>query len=294
MKKLPRRNRRFGSGVPMGKYSRWVDIQTTPKTKNNWRLANEELDERFEALQRIIPYLTAKHGLKKLLSGIPGGSDYKDLRKSLRISEIPMGKKGGAYSIHVPVKGRRIRKVDVAKTVIYVRAKKKLTRPDPAIKILEDRGPWTADTLPFWPNKKEALVVQRKVTKKEADRVAKEQKNKLPRILTELKEAGRTIKKPKAGESGHVKRKGKAVPDVAMQALGLEFGGTGKKSRPVFRRMIRFILLLMRRLAKKEPVIKQVLTDANSKKYNQYPPRVGRVSMGEAKKFIGFQKRLGR
>ena len=278
----------------MGKYDRFVDIQKSPRTINNWRLATNELEERFRSLHRTVSYLAAKDAHELILSSIPGGSEYADLRKSMRISEIGVGNDAGAYSVHAPVKGRRVRKIDVPKTVIYVRAKSKLTRPDPAVKLLEDKGPWTVDTIPFWPNKKEATVVQRKVTRKEADTVAKEQQGKLSGIRAELLEMGRRIKPAKAGDPGHVKRGGKAVPDVGMQALELEFGGQGKRSKPVFRKMVSAVKGSMRRMGHKNKVIGQTVSDPNSKRYKNFPPRMSKISVSKAKDFSGFQKRLGR
>jgi hypothetical protein len=277
----------------MGKNDRVIDIQKTPKDRNNWRLAEKELEERFASLQRTVSYLSAKAAYDKLMSDIPGGSEYKDLRKSLRISEIGVGDKGGAYSVHVPSRGRRIRKMDVGKTVIYVRAKKRLSRPDAGVKILEDKGPWTADTIPFWPNKKEATVVQRKVTKKEADKVAKAQKGKEAEVRAALAEVGRRIKPKKPGGPGQVKRGGKAIPDVGMQALELEFGGDGKRSKPVFRRMIGASTKGVKGLGKHK-VVKQSVSDPNSKIYKQFPPKVSKIGTSVAGKFKGFQKRLGR
>jgi len=277
----------------MGKYDRIIDIQKTPKSRNNWRLAEKELSERFNSLRRTISYLSAKSAYDKLMSDIPGGSDYKDLKKSLKISEIGVGDDGGAYSVHVPEKGRRIRKIDVPRTVIYVRAKKRLARPDPGVQILEDKGPWTADTIPFWPNKKEATVVQRKVTKKEADKVAKAQESKVSEVRAALAEVGRRIKPKKPGDPGQVKRGGKAIPDVAMQALELEFGGEGKRSKPVFRRMIAASTKGVKKLGSHKVVLQSV-SDPNSRIYKQFPPKVSKIGTSVAGKFKGFQKRLGR
>jgi hypothetical protein len=277
----------------MGKGSRIVDIQKSPKTRNNWRLAEEEMEERFASLKRTVSYLSAKASYDKLMSDIPGGSDYKDLKKSLKISEVGVGGKGGAYSVHVPAKGRRIRKMDVPRTVIYVRGKKRLSRPDASVQILEDMGPWTADTIPFWPNKKEATVVQRKVTKKEADKVAKMQLAKASEVRGKLAESGRRLKPKKPGDPGQVKRGGKAIPDVSMQALELEFGGDGKRSKPVFRRMIGAAKKGVGKMGKNK-VVRQSVSDPNSKIYKQFPPKVSKIGTSVAGKFKGFQKRLGR
>ena len=279
----------------MANVSRFVDIKKSPKTINNWRLVEEELEDRGASMHRIVSYLVAKEFYDLLMSKIPGGSKYRNLRQSLRISEVSAGKKGesAAYSVHVPVKSKRVRKMDVAKTVIYVRAKKRLNRPDPAVMLLEDKGPWTADTIPFWPSKREASVIQRKVSKEEAEKVSKMQKPNEGKIRAELLDLGKRVKKKKPGKPGHVGRKGKAVVDVAMQALDMEFGSSGGPSNPIFRKSVRAIKKGMKRLPEKYRVIKQAMLDPNSKKYKGYPPRVPKISSSEASKFMGFQTRLG-
>jgi len=279
----------------MPKGGRFVDIQKSPSTINNWRLVTKELTERAEALHKIVSYLAAKNAFDMIKDEIPGGSDYADLKESLQLVEIGVGGKNRAgYAIYAPTKSKRIRKLDVPKTVLYVRAKKRLVRPDPAVQILEDKGPWTADTIPFWPTKKEATVIQRKVTKKEADKVAKMQSGKIAGIRSELREMGRKIKKGKPGDPGKVTRRSKAIPDVAMQALEMEFGGGSGKSKPVFRRMIKSISSSIGRMAISEKIIGQTMTNPNSKRYKSFPPKLDKISSGQASKFAGFQNRLGR
>lgn len=279
----------------MGNNDRFVDITESPDTRNNWRLAKEELVERGAAMARMISYAVAKEALAALLDEIPGGSDYDELRKALKISEIGGPKKGkeSAFAIHIPSKGRRIKKIDVGKTVIFVHAKKSLNRPAEDIQLLEDSGPWTADTIPFWPTDSEALVVQRKVSKREADKVAKEQKLKLPKLVHQFKEMGRSIKPVKPGSPGRIKRNAKAVPDLAMQALNLEFGGGDTKSKPVFRKVFRGIKQSIHGLADRFDEIMDAMTDPNSKTYKTWPKRMDKISSSEAGKFGGFQKRLG-
>lgn len=280
----------------MGKNERFVDITQSSDTRNNWRLATEELVERGEAMARMISYAVAKEAFDALLDEIPSGNDYDELRKALKLSEVGGPKKGkeAAFAIHIPMKGRRIKKIDVAKTVIYVHTKKSLNRPAEDVQLLEDTGPWTADTIPFWPKDSEAVIVQRKVSKREADKVAKEQKMKLPRLIHQFTEMGRNIKPMKPGSPGRIKRNAKAVPDLAMQALNLEFGGGGSgKSKPVFRKVFRAIKGKISGLAERFDEIKDAMTDPNSKKYKNWPKRMDKISSSEASKFKGFQKRLG-
>lgn len=278
----------------MGKYDRIVDIQKTPKTENNWRLVTEELEERFKHLHRITSYQAAQEFYDMVMSQIPSGADYKDLKKALRIAEISVGAGDRAgFTVHAPMKASRVRKLDVPKTVIYVRAKKRLIKPDPAVQILEDYGPWTADTIPFWPKKKKADVVQRKVTKKEADKVAKAQKTKESEVWTKLGKIGVRIKKPKPGQPGAVSRdQKKAIPDVGMLALTLEFGGEGKRSNPVFRKSLRKVTAGMGGMSKRYRIFKDTVSNPNTKRYKRYPKKMDKISTGKARAYVGFQKRI--
>lgn len=275
-------------------FDHFVNITQTTKTKNNWRLTSE-LIERTEALARMISYAIAKEAFDALLDEIPSTNDYNELRKGLKLVEVGGGKKGkeASFAIYIPTKGRNIKKMDVSKTVIFVRAKKGNNPPGEDVMILERNNPWTADTIPFWPKNSEAVVSQRKTTKREADQVAKEKKPKLKRISRELKEAGRRIEPYRPGSPGRIKRNAKAVPDLAMQAMNLEFGGGGVKSKPVFRKIFGSIKRTLNGLPDRFDEIKNAMTDPNSKKYKNWPSTMDKISSGQAGKFIGFQKRLG-
>lgn len=279
----------------MGKYDRFVDIETSPDTRNNWRLATKELPERAAAMVRMISYAAAKDVYDQVLDQIPGGSDYADLKKALKLVEISGGKKGqeAAFAIYVNPKGRRIKKIDTQKTLILVQAKKGRNPAPDDVALLDRLGPWTADTLPFWPRRSEAVVVQRKVSKKEVDAVAKKLKKQLPDIRRQLLELGRRIAPDKPDAPGKIKRNAKAVPDIAMQALSLEFGGEGVRSKPVFRKAIGGVKRSMGRLPGRYVEIKDAMTEPNSKKYKNWPPRLDKISSNIASTFKGFQKRLG-
>jgi len=279
----------------MAKGGRFVDIKKSPRTINAWRLALKERRQRTIAMHRIVSYLVAKDFYDMLMKQIPSGSEYKSLRESLRISEVSVGLGAkAAYAVHVPVKSRKIRKLDTAKTIIEVRAKKRLNKPDPAVLLLEEEGPWTADTLPFWPSKKLATVVQRKVSKREVDELAKDQEKKRKKVRAELRKIRKQNRESEGGgKQGRVGRKGKAIPDVSMLALDLEFGTGGGKSKPVFRKSIRHAKQGIKRLPKRYKKIVQAMNDPNSKIYKNYPPKMKKISKGEATGFIGFQKRLG-
>jgi hypothetical protein len=279
----------------VGKFERFINIETSPDTRNNWRLATEELSERVAALPRMIAYAVAKEAFEALLREIPSDNNYKELRNSLKLVEVGGGKNGkeSAFAIHIPVKGRKIKNIDVSKTVISIRAKKGQDAPAADVLLLESSGPWTADTIPFWPEKSEAVIVQRKTTKRETDKLSKAQKKKIPGLLRQFKELGRRIKPYKPGDPGRIGRNAKAIPDLAMQALNLEFGGGGAKSKPVFRKVFRSATKSISGLPDRFTHIMDAMTEPNSKMYKNWPKRIDQISSGQAGKFIGFQKRLG-
>ena len=274
---------------------RFVDIEQSPDTRNNWRLATSELVERGQAMTRMVAYAVAKEAFDMLLGEIPDGNEYAELKRSLKLSEVGGPKKGkeSVFAIHIPIKGRRIKSIDVSKTIISIIAKKSQNRPAEDILLLENNGPWTVDTIPFWPTTREAIIVQRKATKREADKVSKAQKHKIPKLLAQLKEMGRSIKPIKPGAPGKIGRNTKAVPDLAMLALNLEFGSNGTKSKPIFRKTFRSAKKSIGGIANRFTEIKDAMTDPNSRKYKNWPKRMDKISSAQASGFQGFQKRLG-
>jgi len=245
-------------------------------------------------MAKMISYAVAKEAFDKLLQQIPGGPNYAELRGALRLVEVNGPKKGkAAYAIHIPTKGRRVKQIDVSSTIITVIAKKGKRRAAPDVALLELHGPWTADTIPFWPLKSEATITQRKSTRRSVEHLAKDQKKKLPMLLRRFKDLGRKIKPYEPGNPGRIKRTAKAVPDLAMQALSLEFGGSGVKSKPVFRKVFGSIKGSIGSLTKRFAQIKDAMTDPDSKVYRNWPKKMDNISVGQAKSFAGFQKRLG-
>jgi hypothetical protein len=276
--------------------SRFMDIYQTPRTRNNWRLATKELDKRAGSLYRMVSYAAAKSLYDSVLASLPGGSDYADLRNGLKVEEVEAGKKGksAAFAVHVSPRAKRVRKVDLGKTVIYVRVVRKNDTSARDIQILEDNGPWTPDTIPFWPKKSQALVIQRKVSKREADQISEMKKPGLDKVIRQLNEVGRKVKKPQFGKAGTVGRKGKAVPDVSLLAQSLEFGQQGRRGKPVWRRALADLRSSgIKRLPDRFKEIDNALHDPNSRRWKSWPPKGRTIPSSRARSFVPFQKRLG-
>lgn len=266
------------------------------KHRNNWRMVTEEWLLRGQRMMKGTVYALASQMYDEVIDRIPSTSGYREFTESLRVSEISGAVKktdGGAYAVHIPAKGRRVRRVDVATTVIYVRVKKRLRKNRKDLMYLEDNGPWTADTIPFWPSYKEAVVQQRKVKKREADDVAKRQKKVASKVKRELAELGKKYAGKSKGKDGAISRDQKAIPDLAMQGLNMEFGMSGDRANPVFRPAIRAVKDGARRIPSRYPVVREAMLSPNTQRWKTWPPRQDKISRKEAANFVGFMKRLG-
>src|SRR5580704_3371172 len=144
----------------------------------------KELDKRGKAYARMIPYALATD-LMDLVKSKLIGSKYKDISKNLTVAAGP----DNTFAVTFKNRNQKIKKTDAPVTLIYIKAKRVQDRVKPEIKILQDYGPWTVDTIPFWPSKQQAIITQRKVDKRTVDKIGKAKsdiKDKVNRELTKL------------------------------------------------------------------------------------------------------------
>lgn len=268
------------------------DALPDSETAGGWKFFTDDLDKRMQAVKKMMVYIAAQELLTHLKDKIPDTDEYDDLRDSLTLSEIP-GKEPG-YSVHASMKHRKVRKVDQARTVLYVRAKRGLLNPTPErIKFLEDYGPWTTDTIPFWPSKKLAVVVQRQVTKREADQIAKMQDKQKSKTAMEMQRLGVKEQK-KGGLASQRSRRNKAVPDTSFAALQLEYGGPGHRPVPAWRVGVGEVMRTgIKAAPRKYKELKQTFTDPYSNKWKRWPKVKDKVKVREARGFAPFMKKLG-
>lgn len=269
-------------------------IKPVTKDLPTWDFISQ-MEKRGAALMRMIPYTAAMQLKEGLLARIPKKSDYEEYRNSLGVAEVGGGKEGreSAFALRARTRARKIKKTDVRKTVIYVRKNKSRQMPeDLAIKILSDNGPWTADTIPFWPKKSDAVVIQRKVTAREADAIARDRKKEWPRVRRELGKIGRRFPARRKGP-GQIKRKQKAIPDLAMLALSLEFGREGRRAVPAWRKTLQEIRVNLKRMPNRDKHIAKTWENPNYKGWRNWPNVSDEISRSEAANYVGFQERLG-
>ena len=274
-----------------GSLSSPFDISEDADTRDAFRYA-ETMDKRMKSVMRMYCYVAADLLLKKLLSKLPRSDRWKEYRDSLELAEIPVSG-SAAFVVHAKLRARRVKQVDAARTVLYVRGKKKLDKVPDYIQLLEDYGPWTPDTIPFWPDKAEALVIQRQVSKREADKIAKSQERKRVEIRRKLAGMGYGAESAKEKRSRR-KRSGKAVPDVAFEALSLEFGAPGIRAVPAWRTSLSEIKSVdIKRAHELYRNISEALFNPRFNRWESWPKVDKKARASDLRDYTGFQIRLG-
>jgi hypothetical protein len=270
------------------------NILKDSETGPGWRYV-DQLEDRLKSIKRMFVYVAAQELLTNLKDKIPKTAEYRDLRDSLVLSEIPGGDEP-SFSVHASLKSRKVKKVDQQKTVLYVRVKRGLLNPAPErIKFLEDNGPWTTDTIPFWPSKKWAVVVQRLVSKREADHIARMQRSQSGKISALMQKLSiKKLQKDKAATASQRLRMNKAVPDTSFVAIQLEYGGEGHRPIPAWRVGVGDVMRSgIKTAPRKYRELKKALSDPDSTQWKRWPKVKDKVKVGVARGFTPFMKKLG-
>lgn len=269
----------------------FVNIWLSPRHRKNMRLV-EQLEERRKALLRMIPYAAAEELKKYIKKKLPGGRDYKDYLDSLEVSEVTGYRpdRQSAFTLHIRDKAKRVRRVESPRTALYVRKRKKLDRDDESIKLLEDMSPWTMDTIPFWPSESKAIVIQRRMSKESVSRIAERQKSREAEIRSRLASMG---KKVDYGPKKLKRSRKKAIPDMAMKALSVEFGTGDEKPIPAWRPGLRMIqTTAMKRLPSKYKQINEAMYAPDATSWKRWPRTQNRIDRKTLEKYQGFQEKV--
>lgn len=250
--------------------------------------------KRTAHFQKYLPYLAAKYVLNELLERIPKTEEWFPYRASLEIAKVTgTPRELSAYTLRSNVRDRRVRQVDAPKTVLYIRSKSRLRRVKPEIEILEKYSPWTLQTLPFMPKRGDALVITRRVSKREVAEIEKQRMKDRPKWRRDLDRAGhREINKDNKLK---LSPKARMLPDVAFEALRLEFGLGGVKGKPHWRPSIRQLKTTgFKSMLRRDRSLKRAFTDPNFRGWKRWPPKTRhKVRSGEARNYLPFQKKLG-
>ena len=273
----------------------WIEVEIDIHSRRTLEYV-ATMPDRKEAILRAVPYILANETLKGVLARIPSKDEYRAYRESLKVAKVkglnPNMEAG--YVVYSDIKSRRVGKLEQDKVVLYVRAKTARPASIPKdVQLLIDLGPWTLDTIPFWPPAGKAIVVKRKVSKREVSDIRKKQERQKAKVRSAVMKVGRKVD-PKASLSGPRALVGKAVPDVVGQALSLEFGGDGQRAIPAWRQsLIEARTIGMKQAPRRYREFSEIMYNPRSKKWKNWPIVKDSVSSSDVGDYAGFRKKLG-
>jgi hypothetical protein len=253
----------------------------------------EEWQARSEALRKQFVYRVAAWAHHSLLDRIP--SDYDLLHESLRISRvIGTPRSEPVYAVEAAARSKTLGELDAGNTLLYVQVKPHQMRAVPVeVQVLIEHGPWTASTLPFRPDPKVAVIVSRTSGSRATKRVEAARIRDRRIWKRKLERQGLRVSPP--AQQLQLNRQVRALPDVALESMKLEFGLGGVAAKPHWRPTIS--KLASRRgagiIARRREFVKAMVSVGFSA-WKTWPKRVPRrIRLSEARKFVAFQKKLG-
>lgn len=197
-----------------------LTIRADPKNKQVLRLM-KTWDQRIAAVMMAMTQNVATRTLIEIKSGAPGDIEgYPDM---LEVKTV-QGEMGWEITGIIPpgwAFSQRLRSADVQRTVLYVRPR--VTGGDvvsEAAVVLSRYNPWTMDTLPYEPTRREAAVTSRRVTDREVRPIEADRRRDVERkVERELRDLGVQLR-PK----GKVLLSRRVSRDLAFEVLCREFG----------------------------------------------------------------------
>ncbi len=250
--------------------------------------------ERLQHIEPMIPYLSAKYVLAHIQSKMPKGSAYRAYRAGLEVARVRgMGEGEFAYAVQVDMKNRLIRKVRPNQMLLFVHPKKRATKPDPATEILQRHNPWTFDSLPFTPDPKVGFVKTKRVRPSVVQTVTEQRVRERSVWSRELNRVGhREVRKDRRLK---IPKKARVLPNVALEALKLEFGLGGAKPKPLWRVGIRRLIKSgLRAFTRNPKYFVFPLTKPSDKMWKKWPIRTKHsIPTAQAQKYVPFQRKLG-
>jgi hypothetical protein len=261
------------------------------KIKDPERLFRE-WGERSRKLRSQFTYLATEYLLANLTGRIPSDPAYAIYRRGLEVVQVPVGADEDAFAVRVNPKAKRVTKLDGRRMLFYVRPRKRGRKTLPEIEVLASFSPWTLDTLPFRPSPKQASLISRKVAKREVLRVSEQLRRRRPEWSRALNELG--VRGIRRDQDLVAPRGLEALPDIALDAVKLEFGLGTTKAKAHWRPALLWLQKRgLREMLKREKDLKSTLIKSEFQRWQKWPKRIKKIKASDAKSFIGFQKRLG-
>jgi hypothetical protein len=251
----------------------------------------KEFPERSKALRRKMAHRSAEMALEHMKEKIPKDEAWRAYRKSLEIAEVKAGSEFDAFVVQSsPKSTRTVRNKDASEMLLYVKAHRRLKRVPESVRILEKYNPWTLHTLPFTPKRTDAEIVSRKVSKNQADKVAKRRMHEKHKWRSELSGVGVRPQPIRPKEAKVVS----TTPDVGQEAMRLEFG-IGQKPAPHWRPAITHVKRAGAKTMMRDPQMKAALSNPNFTGWKRWGKIKTNKKIGESEagKYKAFGKKLG-
>ncbi len=200
-----------------------------------FRILNKQLEQRFKAFCRLFVIESAKWYLKELLRKAPveliksykAGAAFYQLSSPIKID----GKDTYVQFLAIePPAERDILTLDKDTTLLYVDIDENAPFINEIVIFLKNNSPWTLDTIPLIPTKKDGAIVKYRFAKVNEVNVIRDDKIKnFERIKSFFDR--KNIKIP----IRNVSRMVTAKDDMISRVLRYEFGTIGSKKKPHWR-----------------------------------------------------------
>lgn len=255
----------------------------------------ETWTERYDHAASQLAYQTASYAYDAVSRRLPNTKEFENLKNALRLHRVgglSTGEEAFAvYADRSALRKVKARNIKPDKNVVYVRPKKgRMVQVPPEIEILARYSPWTMDSLPFFPSKRESTMYIRQVSQNEVDKVREARsrdrqiwEQSLAKVGVRLSKKNRLDIPPRA----------EVVEDVAFRALRLEFGIGKEPARPAWRPVIHMLAKSGARYMLSRGVFNAILNPAFTGWRKGVARASGSISSSELDTFVKFQKRLG-
>ena len=250
--------------------------------------------ERMSHVAPQLAYLSADFLRRYVRAKLPKGQNYRAYRSGLEVARVKGLQKGEyAYAVHIDMKNRLVKKVRPRKVLLEIHPKKRATRTNPEVAILEKYNPWTYDSLPFTPDPRFAFVVTKKVRPKQVSAVTEKRKRDRNKWSKELARVG--VREVTKSNRVKIPKNVTFLPDLALEALKLEFGMGGTKPKPAWRTGVSSLARGGFRAFSQNPQFFGLpFVRPSYKLWRKWPSKTRHtINTVEARKYIAFQKKLG-
>jgi hypothetical protein len=260
-----------------------LEIKPTKQFNQFQQVYGREIKERYQWFLYEFGKRVTRTFLKHLKTEISAVKGTKEYRKRLIIAEIRDKGKKSWFAVTAIAKG--MQGANPKETILEVVARFK-RHDDPAYAILEQMGPWTADTLPFIPSERQGQVVMRKAKPAEVETLREVNFALGEKLTSKMVRFGLEFT-----PRDKIYEDLKVVKDIEIQALSIEFG-MAKDSKPHWRPSLRWIKMNVSRVIMKDRDLFRVWYDPSFRKYRVRRTLKVKLNTKDLKRMQEFQDKV--